>query len=191
MGGLMIVVIGGVALAVLLREQSLMVMWGVAVQLTFAIFLSLVMTMPIVGVVSGKDVAPFYYAVTLLLLCLMFFLGMFVVMKQYMSGVFEIWFPLTVDRLGSVLLGFATGTLATSFLFLVLCMTPLAKFPIATTLAGQHSLDHSTGGPVRLACKLVGHLSFQSEPLCGQWAIRALLNPNQQPRQEASDQEEL
>ncbi len=183
MGGLIVVVMGGVVLAALVREQPFVLIWGVAVQATCAVFLSVVLTISVVGLLTDESVPLSFYALTLLLLCLLFFCSMLVVMKQLLPGILEIRFPPGLDRLGAMLLGFATGTVGTSFLMFVVCVSPLAELPVAKKLAGQRPLFQTTGGPVRLACKLVGHASFQSEPHCGRLAMEQLLSLRQQAPQ--------
>jgi len=181
MGGLLVIVGCGVALAWVAREHSFALMWGAAGQLILAVFLSVVLTRPIVVSVGGENAETFFYAATLLMLCLMFFLAMFVAMKQFMPNIIQIRFPVVVDRVVAMMLGFVTGALVASLLLVSIGLTPLASLPIGIQLAGGENLAQTTGGPVRLACILVGHLSFQSEPLIGNQALQALLDLSQQP----------
>ena len=176
MAGGMIVVIGGIALATIARRHSLIVMWAAFIQLVFAVYLSSMLTRPIVALFAREGADPYYYATTVLLMGMMFFLGMHVVVKQFMPGVSELRFPPVFDLVGAVVLGFSVGSLASSFLLFILCITPLGKSSLAIRISGEQGLARVALPLVQTACSVVDGLSFQSDALAGrdnaQWLLK-------------------
>lgn len=113
----------------------------------------------------------YYDAATVLLLAITLFLVAHLVTKRTMPRIEKLALPHPAESVGSIFLGFCCGVLATSFLLAVLWFTPLSRTPLVERLSGGQQLERAALRPVRVVCKGVGYLSFQSDP----WAARNIL----------------
>jgi hypothetical protein len=163
-GALVLLIVGGIVVAACARFQSALLMWAVGFQLVFSVYLSVMLCKMVVHVTVGEGSDPYYDAAALLLLGLIFFLLMFSVTRQLFPQLGELRFLGSLDQAGAVVLGFASGVLLTSFLVFLLCTTPLAGNSFVQLISGKSDPASNAEFPLRVACKSVSYLSFQSDP---------------------------
>tara|TARA_B100000809_G_C15086010_1_gene511464 strand:- start:690 stop:1313 length:624 start_codon:yes stop_codon:yes gene_type:complete len=166
-GALVLLIVGGIVVGACVRFQSTLLMWAAGFQLVFSVYLSVMLCETVVTVVHaivGEGSDPYYDATALLLLCLIFFLLMFVVTRQLFPQLDELRLLGSLDQAGAVILGFASGVLLTSFLMFLLCTTPLADNSFVRLISGKSDPAAESEFPLRVACKSVSYLSFQSDP---------------------------
>jgi hypothetical protein len=163
-GALVLLIVGGIVVGACVRFQSTLLMWAAGFQLVFSVYLSVMLCETVVRATVGEGSDPYYDATALLLLCLIFFLLMFVVTRQLFPQLDELRLLGSLDQAGAVILGFVSGVLLTSFLMFLLCTTPLAGNSFVRLISGKSGQTPIVEFPLRVACKSVSHLSFQSDP---------------------------
>ena len=164
MGALVLLIVGGIVVAAGTRFQSTLLMWAAVFELVFSVYLSVMFCQMVVRAAVGEGSDPYYCATVLLLLGLTFFLVMFVVTRQLFPQLDELRLLGWLDQAGAVILGFVSGVLLTSFLMFVICTTPLADNSFVRLISGKSGQTPITEFPLRVACKSVSYLSFQSDP---------------------------
>ena len=164
MGALVLLIVGGIVVGACARFQSTLLMWAAVFQLVFSVYLSVMFCEMVVHTAVGEGSDPYYDATALLLLGLVFFLLMFVVTRQLFPQLDELRLLGSLDQAGAVVLGFVSGVLLTSFLMFLLCTTPLAGNSFVRLISGKSSPAPLVEFPLRVACKSVSYLSFQSDP---------------------------
>ena len=172
MAGLTTLVLGGMLLAWFSRNFCFLWMWTTLIQMVFTIYLSLSIGPVITDWFTHGTTDNYYYAAIVLLLAIVLFWTMHVVTRQTMSGIKNIALPHSMDSVISIILGFCCGVLTTSFLLAIFCITPLSRTTLVEHLSGEQPLERTGLPPVRIVCKGVGYLSFQTDP----WATRNMLH---------------
>jgi hypothetical protein len=173
-GALVLLIVGGIVVGACVRFQSTLLMWAAGFQLVFSVYLSVMLCETVVRATVGEGSDPYYDATALLLLCLIFFLLMFVVTRQLFPQLDELRLLGSLDQAGAVILGFVSGVLLTSFLMFLLCTTPLAGNSFVRLISGKSLSAPLVEFPLRIACNAVNVLSFQSHPIPSQEVIMQL-----------------
>lgn len=150
----------GLVAAVWGRKRGLFVLWQCLINSAVAIYVAVMLTPRLVGLLPEVGQTPYHHASAMFGLGLILFVAMQTLSATLLSGFGEVRFPAIFDGFGAAVAGFAAGYMATSFLAFALYAMPFAESDEVAWLFGQDRRPAAVKA-VESVCNTVGSLSLQ------------------------------
>lgn len=150
----------GLALAVWGRKRGLFVLWQCLVNTAIAIYVAVMLTPRLVGILPEIGQTPYHHTTAMFGLGVILFVILQTTSATILSGFGAVRFPAIFDGLGAALAGFGTGYMAASFLAFMLYAMPFAGDDGMDWLFPKDRLPAAVKA-VESVCDTVGVLSIQ------------------------------
>ncbi|TFG47513.1 MAG: hypothetical protein E4H40_06330, partial [Candidatus Brocadiia bacterium] len=137
----LLTIIIGAIFAAIGRKKGFVNVWTMLFNLLITIYLSVMLSPTIIGYIPVLDTSCYYHALCILVVALFVFTSTHILVGMYFSGVFYVPLPKIFNGLVAGILGFFLGFLASSFIFFMFGITPLAGHPTVKNLTGDASFD--------------------------------------------------
>ena len=151
----------GIAFAVIGIKQGFFVIWSTLFNISIAVYLGVMVTPWIIGMVANNLVSYYHCAVCVLIVGITVFTLLQVVTSVFFTGTYDVSFPRFFENIAGALVGFLSGYLVCTFLFFVIGITPLSSGDMVTSLFGERGFAASGSPPVVAVCDIVGAVSLQ------------------------------
>lgn len=151
----------GIGLAVVGVKQGLFVMWSTLFNISIAVYLGVMITPWIIGMVAEDLVSYYHCAVCVLIVGITVFTLLQVITSVFFTGTYEVSFPRFLENIAGALTGFLSGYLVCTFLFFVICVAPFSRSDLVTGLFGERGFADSATPSVVAVCNIVGAISLQ------------------------------
>ena len=155
-------VIIGFLFAYLGVKKSFFPIWSTFFNVIIAIYLGVMLAPLIASLMPAEAVA--YKVLYLLGVSLLVFAVSQMLAVVFLTGDFSVSFPNFFNKLGAGILGFATGFLASSFIFFLFAVGPVNEAAVVglnNYIDADEILNQAPVTPIRWAGKLVAGLSLQ------------------------------
>jgi len=136
----LLTIITGAVFAVIGRKKGFVTVWTLLFNLLITIYLSVMLSPTIVGYIPALNTS-YYHALCILAVAMFVFTSTNLLVGMYFSGVFYVPLPKIFNGLGAGILGFFLGFLASSFIFFMVGITPLADHPTVKNWTGDASFN--------------------------------------------------
>jgi hypothetical protein len=155
------IMVGG-GLAAWGRKRGLFVLWQCLFNAGVAIYVAVMLTPRLVGMLPEIGQTPYHHATAMFGLGVILFVILQTTSMTILSGFGDVHFPAIFDGLGAALAGFGTGYMAASFLAFTLYAMPIAGADGMDWLFPKSNKeDPASIKTVRAVCETVGVLSIQ------------------------------
>lgn len=153
-------IIVGLALAAWGHKRGLFVLWQCLFNTGVAIYVAVMLTPRLVGMLPEIGQTPYHHTTAMLGLGVILFVALQTISATLLSGFGEVRFSAIFDGLVSAMAGFGTGYMAASFLAFTLYAMPFAGGDGMGWLFSKGRLPAAVK-TVDAVCETVGTLSMQ------------------------------
>ncbi len=163
-----LIIIVGLIFAFVGFRKGLYVMFATLFNIMFAVFISVLSTRLLLNSSPGFEHSGYYAAASIFLM----FVLVFGLLQTFAWSFFlrhrEDYFPMLLDKVGSIILGFLCGYALCVLLILALCVTPCSKQGKVDWLCTQQKMQELAVSGVVKVCNFLGEYSlhcFDSETM--------------------------
>ena len=154
------VMIGALAVIIGFRK-GFFFMWAILFNLLIAIYLGVMLTPTIVGLIPGIEDNGYHRAGCVVGIAFVTFAFLYTIAIVYFAADSKITLPQFLDKVGTCLISFFVGYLICSFIFFVVCVMPFSKAPLMKKILDKEKQAPSAVAAVQKSCNFIGALSLQ------------------------------
>jgi hypothetical protein len=154
-------IVAGVIFAVIGIRKSFFPMWVILFNILISIYLSIMVSPLIVEIRPDLEQLRYYFAACVAVIAIMIFVILQVITASFLAEISESLCPRFFDNIGAGILGFLSGYVVFSFVFLVICIMPFSKRSFMKGLCGDGVSMPSGAKPVVKACDFVSSASME------------------------------
>ena len=154
-------VVAGVIFAVIGIRKSFFPMWAMLFNILVSIYLSIMLSPLIVQIRPDMDQLRYYLAACVAVIAVMAFIILQVIKTSFLAQISESLCPRFFDNVGAAILGFLSGYVVFSFVFLAVCIMPFSEPSFMKGILGDGVSTPSGAKPVVKACNFVAKASMQ------------------------------
>ena len=154
-------VLVGVIFAVIGIKKGFYPMWAMLFNILISIYLAVMLSPIIVQIRPDMAQLRYYLAACVAVIALMAFVILQVIMTSFLAEISESLCPRFFDNVGAGILGFLSGYVVFSFVFLAVCIMPFSRLPFMKGFCGDGISTPAGVRPVVKACDFVATASMQ------------------------------
>lgn len=164
-----IAILIGLLMAVFGAKKGFYTMWATVFNILVSIYLGVMLTPFVIGLITKKEVSTYYCAASIAGLALIVFVILQCVLIFIFLQKYKILFPNIMDTYGAGILGFISGYLICAFVIFVISLMPLNRNTFEARFLNSDALLKVGGPPVIKVCDFIGEVSLQcSEGVAGE-----------------------
>ena len=141
-------------------KKGLYVMFATLFNLMFAIFISVLSTPLLLNFSPGFEHSGYYAAASIFLMFMLIFGSLQTFAWFFFLRHREDYFPMPLDKVGSIILGFLCGYVLCVLLILVFCVTPCSMQGKADWLCPREKMQKLAVPGVAKVCNFLGEYSL-------------------------------
>lgn len=141
-------------------KKGFYVMFATLFNLMFAMFAAVLSTRLLMGLSSGYERSGYYAAATMMLMFVLLFGLLEILAVFYFFQNRDDYFPMLLDKIGSVVFGFLCGYVACSFVILAICIMPCSIHGKVDWLCTRDNMQKLSVPGVRKVCNFLGWYSL-------------------------------
>ena len=156
-------ILAGVAFAVIGIKKHFDSMWIILFNILIAIYLSIMLTPTIIGLISDVKDMGYNRAICVVGIATIVFAILHTIVVNYIIDLDEISFPKLFSNIGTGSLGFLAGYIVCSFFFFVIGIMPFTKHQLVKDIFGNDGIAPTAVRSVEKVCNFVGAASLQAD----------------------------
>ncbi len=165
-------------------------MWMMLFNILISIYLGVMLSPLIVQIRPDMAHLRYYLAACVAVIALMVFVILQVITTSFLAEISESLCPKFFDNVGAGILGFLSGYVVFSFVFLAVCITPFSKQPFMKGFCGDGTSTPTDVKPVVKACDFVAKASMQIYSDKAKGVVKWLTAPESNSEYSPSEEKE-